>query len=180
MKTKKFYLAALTVMCSMTMTTMFTACGDDDDDKIDSIIEQNKKVSIDLDLSMPLSEDMLKYCDIVVTYNDGTGEKTETPTTQNWEKTLSSKLPASFSFARTVRMKSDVDPDAIESFTICYGFIPTGKVYTASGGIVKMPETGGGSSSVSLKGSAAALVINEGKLDFNVAYAFDANGNRLN
>ena len=90
MKTKKFYLAALTVMWSMTMTTMFTACGDDDDDKIDSIIEQNKKVSIDLDLSMPLSEDMLKYCDIVVTYNDGTGEKTETPTTQNWEKTLSS------------------------------------------------------------------------------------------
>lgn len=31
MKTKKFFLVALTVLCAMTMTSVFTACGSDDD-----------------------------------------------------------------------------------------------------------------------------------------------------
>ena len=32
MKTKKFFLAAFVAMCAMAMTTVFTACGSDDDD----------------------------------------------------------------------------------------------------------------------------------------------------
>lgn len=179
MKTKKFLLAALAVMCAMTMTTVCTSCGDDDDSSSNTPKVDNKKpVAIALILSMPLTEDMQKYCDVEVKYNNGEGEKTETVTGANWEKTLLSALPATFTFSRTVRMKADVDTASLGTIHYNKGYASNAFLFNAVGDQLNQLDFKSAEKSIGGKGPKVAELINSGRIDFNDTYIFDENGNR--
>lgn len=172
-------MAALAVMCAMTMTMFFTACGSDDDDNDGVTPGDTKAASMDLNFNMSLTDDMVKYCDIEVTCNDGTGEKTEKVTTKQWTKTLKSNLPASFAIKRTVRMKANVDLTGVSAIAYTNGLYTSVTLYNAAGKKLNTLDVSGASISSSGKAEKVAIVINEGKLDFDYVYTFDANGNRL-
>jgi hypothetical protein len=121
MKMKKFLLAVLTMMCAMTVTTAFTACGDDDDgDK--GVTPQTVEIqSIDATYSVIVTEQMAQLCDYTVTYYNKDNElSTETVTwkIENgqalWTKTTNStKIPAKFGLKLIAKVKEGVQLDDV-------------------------------------------------------------------
>lgn len=127
------------------------------------------------------TEDMLQFLDIVVTYNDGTGEKEDTITTSPWTKELTTNLPAEISFVYKARVKEGMYETmaALDSvhytrhYAYSYDIIDTaGNVIPSSGTRYSSdnnPSQGG-------VGETIARKYNEGKFDRNHFIKFAATG----
>jgi uncharacterized lipoprotein YehR (DUF1307 family) len=174
MKTKKFFLAALTAMCAMTMTTVFTACGDDDDDNTKQ--PDNTPAYVEMTFTFWGTQDMLDIADMTVTYNDGTGNKTETVTTVDWVKTVKAALPVSFKFERKVTLKEGVTLNEDQTYSYVNGHLVKYSVLTAKGTIKESGTSGSTGKSNSLKGSKINDVITSGLMDNSHTYDFDKDG----
>lgn len=122
------------------------------------------------------TDDLVKYADVKVTYNDGTGEKTETVTTANWVKTVKANLPASFTFERKVTLKPDVKMDDEQTYSYVNAHLAEYKIFTASGTQIKTGKAGGTGTTSNLKGSKISLVIEQGLLDASLTYTIDKDG----
>lgn len=132
---------------------------------------------VQMTFTIPVTEDMLNYTDITITYNDGTGEKSEALTTLQWSKTLKVALPATLSFKRAVSMKSSASlgDDAVT-------FYPDGYAYSFSilNAAGKDLEKGGfhtNTSTITGKGSLFAEKVNTGNYNKSHSYSFDKQGN---
>lgn len=105
---KKIMLTLAALLSCAFATTVFTACGSDDkEDIIKPSVEEATPTQMALTFTLDATDDMAEYFDMVVTYDDGTGEKQEAFTDLEWSKTLTSKLPATFTFSRKIRVKDD-------------------------------------------------------------------------
>ena len=119
MKTSKFFLAALTVMCAM--TTVLTACGSDNDD--DNNTPKTAEVKgIGAHYTFSVTEQMSQLCDYTITYY-GIGGKLETEKVTwavtngvaTWEKTVSNTtFPATFGIKVSVSVKSDAQLEGVK------------------------------------------------------------------
>ena len=119
MKTSKFFLAALTVMCAM--TTVLTACGSDNDD--DNNTPRTAEVKgISAHYTFSVTEQMSQLCDYTITYY-GIGGKLETEKVKwavtngvaTWEKTVSNTtFPATFGIKVSVSVKSDAQLEGVK------------------------------------------------------------------
>jgi hypothetical protein len=119
MKTSKFFLAALTVMCAM--TTVLTACGSDNDD--DNNTPRTAEVKgIGAHYTFSVTEQMSQLCDYTITYY-GIGGKLETEKVTwavtngvaTWEKTVSNTtFPATFGIKVSVSVKSDAQLEGVK------------------------------------------------------------------
>ena len=119
MKTSKFFLAALTVMCAM--TTVLTACGSDNDD--DNNTPRTAEVKgIGAHYTFSVTEQMSQLCDYTITYY-GIGGKLETEKVKwavtngvaTWEKTVSNTtFPATFGIKVSVSVKSDAQLEGVK------------------------------------------------------------------
>ena len=119
MKTSKFFLAALTVMCAM--TTVLTACGSDNDD--DNNTPKTAEVKgIGAHYTFSVTEQMSQLCDYTITYYGNDNKlTTEDPTwtvkdgVATWEKTVSSiNMPATFGIRVKVRVKDNTDLEGVK------------------------------------------------------------------
>lgn len=176
MKTKKFFLAALTAMCAMTMTTVFTACGDDDDDNTKQ--PDNTPAYVEMTFTFWGTQDMLDIADMTVTYNDGTGNKTETVTTVDWVKTVKAALPVSFKFERKVTLKEGVTLSDDRTYSYINAFTYDCWVKTANGTTLNFYSNEGSSKPKpsNQKGSKVNEFITSGRMNKTHTYDFDKDG----
>ncbi len=172
---RKSLLAVATILCCATAATVFTACGDDDNETS----SDTKSPHVELQMSFSESKDILKYCDVSIEYNDGTGAKTETLTDTAWTKTLTAKLPATFSIKKTVMLKAGVDLSTdTTTFNCTEAYSYRYNILNADGGIM---TSNGKSSKLECEGEACKIAegIKEGDFNESFTFAFDANGKLL-
>lgn len=172
---RKNLLAFAAILCCATAATVFTACGSNDDNENSST--DTKPSNVAIQVSFTETEDILKYCDVSIEYNDGTGAKTESLTNTTWTKALTAKLPASFSIKKTVTLKAGVDLST-DSTTFKYaeGFIINYRILNAAGDVVKNGAGTSSSKTSSAKAYKIAEGIKNGRLSRNLTYVFDADG----
>jgi len=179
MKKMRFLCAALTMLCAMAMTTALTACGDDNDDN-GSNTNDLKPAGVTMTYTFYVTQDMLDYCDIVVSYNDGTGEKTETMKTLEWKKTLTAKLPCTFTFNKTVTLKSDKDISQADKVTYTNRVAFSYGILNAAGNPIGQGRSGEFGVNSTLTGEKVGEIITSGSLNLKQTYTFDLNGNDNN
>lgn len=175
---KKLVMTFAAVLCCALVSTTFTACGKDDADK-GSTPTDNSPSMVSMTFSTEVSADMLEYFDIVMIYNDGTGEKQEAITTNKWTKALTANLPTTISFKRQMTVK----PDKYDALVVATKVTTTKKysyiyeILNAAGKSVNLGNSyNGPSSSVDGKGELVAKQANAGKYDYSYIYVFDTNG----
>lgn len=166
------------VLCCAMTTTMFTACGGDDDDSTTPKEQtDNTPAFAEVTFTFWGTQDMLDIADMTVTYNDGTGEKTETVTTANWVKTIKAALPVSFKFGRKVTLKEGVTLSDEQTYSYVNAHYIEYQVLTAKGTKVKFGTSGSPTGKAnSLKGDKINAVITSGRLDASHTYNFDKDG----
>ena len=175
---KNLLLIAAILCCAMT-TTVITACGDDDeDDNGKTEKPDNTPAYAELIFTFWGTQDLLDIADMTVTYNDGTGDKTETVTTVDWVKTVKAPLPVTFKFERKVTLKNNVTLSADQTYAYVNNHEVKFKVLTANGMIFKDGTKGswGRPTTNNLKGDKLNLVITEGRMDRSFSYEFDKDG----
>ncbi|MBP5338787.1 MAG: hypothetical protein J6Z14_05705 [Prevotella sp.] len=173
---KKILMAAAALCCAMT-TTVFTACGGDDDDNGNTQKSDNTPAYAEMTFTFWGTQDMLDIADMTVTYNDGTGDKTETVTTVDWVKTVKAVLPVSFKFERKVTLKEGVTLSDDQTYSYISKHQTKYSVTTAKGTTLKSGTAGAlTKQTTSVKGDKINLVITSGLMDASYTYDFDKNG----
>ncbi len=182
---KKFLMTFAAAICCAMSVTMFTSCGDDDNSSNGtgggSTVSDTIPASVKIKMSFSETEAMLKYCDITVKYNDGTGEKTDTVKSTEWSKTLSSKLPATFTFKKIITVRDSAGMASNENITFFAGSLYTYAFYN------KADENVGGIRQNGIMGKTIAenvpefiKTIKEGEFNETDTFAFDATGKKVN
>lgn len=164
----------------MTMTTALTACGDDNDDNVPSNTNDLKPAGVTMTYTFFVTQDMLDYCDIVVSYNDGTGEKTETMTSLEWTKTVTAKLPCTFTFDKTVTLKSSKDITQADKVTYTNRVAFKYDILNAAGNPIGKSRMGEFGVNSTLTGEKVGEIVSSGSLNLRQVYKFDINGDDNN
>ena len=173
---KKMMMTAAILCCAMT-TTIFTACGSDDDDNGNTQKPDNTPAYAEVTFSFWGTQDMLDIADMTVTYNDGTGDKTETVTTADWVKTVKAALPVSFKFERKVTLKKGVTLSDDQTYSYINKHQTKYSVTTAKGTTLKGGTAGALTKEpTSVKGNKINAVITSGLMDASYTYDFDKDG----
>ena len=172
---KNYFWKTAIFCCVMIASVAMTACGGDNDEPSQPS-EDTKAVNVSVIFNYNLSQDVLDYCDVVMTYNDGTGEKTETMTSPTWSKVVTGKLPNTFTFSRKVTLKSGKDLSQKESVTVIRGYSYSYQLFNADGKPVNSGNYNGTSSTLTMSGSSAIEMVNDGRLDDSHTCTFNANG----
>ena len=175
---KKILMTLAAVLCCAMTTTVFTACSGDDENNGNTPKQpDNTPAYAEVTFTFWGTQDLLDIADMTVTYNDGTGDKTETVTTVNWVKTVKASLPVSFKFERKITLKENVTLTADQTYSYFNGHETKYKVTTANGTEIKSGKSSSGSNQASnLKGDKLNLVITQGLMDRSCTYDFDKDG----
>ena len=172
---KKSMMTLAAVLCCAMTKTVLTACGDDDDDNTPKQPD-NTPAYAEVTFTFWGSQDLLDIADMTVTYNDGTGNKTETVTTVDWVKTVKASLPASFKFERKVTLKEGVTLSDDQTYSYVNSHQTKYKLTTVNGTEIKSGISGSSGQSSNLKGDQLNLVITQGRMDASYTYDFDKDG----
>lgn len=126
MKNTKFFSMLTALLCVLTMSMTFSACGDDDDDPIKptpGVTDTNIK-KIDFTYKIDLCQKFFDIADVTVTYLDNNGnEQTEAITSTTWTKTVSrTNVPTTFNAKLSFTLKDNVDTSAKYDFTGYVGY----------------------------------------------------------
>lgn len=182
---KKYLMTFAAAVCCAMSATVFTACGDDDNNSSSGTggggtVADTIPASVSIKMSFSETEDMLKYCDVVVKYNDGTGEKTDSVKATAWTKTLSSKLPATLTFKKIITVRDSAGMASNEKITFYTGSLFTYAFYNKTNDIVGGIRTNG------IMGRSTAedvpefiKTIKEGEFNETETFAFDAAGKQI-
>lgn len=166
------------VLCCAMTTTVFTACSSsDDDDNSNTQKSDNTPAYAEVTFTFLGTQDMLDIANMTVTYNDGTGDKTETVTTVDWVKTVKAALPVSFKFERKVTLKEGVTLSDDQTYSYTIKHQTKFNVTTAKGTSIKSGTSGALTKETnSVKGSKLNAVITSGLMDASYTYDFDKDG----
>ena len=177
---KKMMMTLAAVLCCAMSTMMFTSCGSDDE-PVKEPAEDKTPAKVAMKFAFYQTEDMLNYCNVVITYDDGTGKKSVTLTKDNvnaqlsWEKTVASdRLPAVITFSRKVTLKQSIDE--LERFSFTRGYYYMYEFYNAANKDLGLGALSNNSSSQSGNGAKVAEYINQGKLDHTYTFTFNKKG----
>lgn len=173
-------LAAI-LCCAMT-STVFTACGSDDDDNTTPPAEDTTPKQVAMDFYFFTTEDMLSYCNVEVTYDDGTGTKTATLTKDMVDEKLryrvhfaSDHLPANFTVSRKITLKQNIDE--LQSFSyFTNGYTYMAALYNAAGKKVSDILEYTSNDPQTYPGANVTKLINDGRLDHTYTFTFDTKG----
>ena len=181
---KKIMLTLAALLSCAFATTVFTACGSDDkEDIIKPSVEEATPTQMALTFTLDATDDMTNYFDMVVTFDDGTGEKQEAFTALEWSKTLTANLPAIFTFSRKIRVKEDKRAAlaAAETVEVTTHYHYAFKILDAQGQII--PEITGSKdvaqSMIVDTGAKAMERADAGVYDRTYICKFDVNGSRV-
>lgn len=170
------------VLCCAMTSTVFTACGSDDDDNTPTPAEDTTPKQVAMDFYFFTTEDMLNYCNVEVTYDDGTGTKTATLTKDIVDDKLryrvhfeSDHLPATFTVGRMVTLKQSIDE--LQSFSyFTNGYTYVAALYNAAGKKLSDIPQYIANDPQSYPGANVTNLINAGRLNHTYTYTFDTNG----
>ena len=161
--------------CTMT-TTVFNSC-DKNDDSPAVVQKDTTPAFVQLDFTFNATQDMLDYCDIVVKYDDGTGEKTETITATEWNKSMTPALPATITFSRMATLKADKDASTAEKIAYTNGYNLNYSILNASGENLNKSGNTSSNNTASMKGVNFVEAVGEGILNKTHSFTFDKSGN---
>lgn len=162
------------VVCCAMISTVFTACSDDDDK--DSAPD-TKAVAAVMTCKMDVSDDILAALDLTVEYYDADGKvQSEKMTKKEWEKEIRTTLPATLGARLKAKLKPDFDVTSDQKFAFGYSY--AGYAVNSSDDVVATPLIKAGERSKTLKADEIAEWI-ESQPEGIVAYLyfFDASGN---
>ena len=176
MKRKLFLIAALFLSVSTACVTLTSCDKEDEETTTDTQKQDTKPAFVQMTFTFNATQDMIDNCDMVVKYNDGTGEKTETVTSLEWNKTLKVALPATLTFSREVTLKAGIDVAAIATISHTKGYGYNYVMLNAQG--EKLGKSGIHSSGnhATISGTNFVTFVGEGRLNSTHSYSFDANG----
>ena len=164
------------VLCCAMTTTVFTACGSDDDGNTKP--DDSTPVAAVMDYTLTVGDDMVKYLDLTVDYYDADGNvKSESMTEKTWKKTVQTQLPATLGARLKIQVKSDVNPATLEKFTESYSYNYSVYPIAASGKQLGGGKSSTSSMSVTMQGDKLAEWAEKhanGLMKF--LYVIDANG----
>lgn len=161
--------------CTMT-TTVFNSC-DKNDDSPAVVQKDTTPAFVQLDFTFNVTQDMLDYCDIVVKYDDGTGEKTENITATEWNKSMTPALPATITFSRIATLKADKDASTAEKIAYTNGYNLNYSILNANGENLNKSGNTSSNNTASMKGANFVEAVGEGILNKTHSFTFDKNGN---
>ena len=173
---KKIMMTLTAVLCCAMTTTVFTACGSDDDSSTPEEQSGDTPAYVEMTFTFWGTQDMLDIADMKVTYNDGTGDKTETVTTANWVKTVKAALPVSFKFERKVTLKEGITLNDDQTYSYVNTHSVEYAVLNAKGKGIKSGTAGSMGQPNGLKGSTINSVITSGRMNASHTYDFDKDG----
>lgn len=168
---KKVILTLAAVLCC---ASLLTSC------KKDSSGSDTPSTStpayVVMNVSIPCTDDMLNNTNMSITYEAGNEKNTETVTSKSWSKEFKVKLPATISISRAVTLKDDKTIPAEESFSYTKGYSVSWKFQDENGKDVKTGGISSVGSQSSAKGEKIPGLIEEGKFNISLEYAFDKDG----
>ena len=173
---KRLFMTLAAVVCCAMISTVFTACSDDDDN--DSA-DKTKAVAAIMNCKMDVSDDILAALDLTVEYYDADGKvQSEKMTKKEWEKEIRTKLPATLGARLKAKLKPDFDVTSDQKFAFAFGYSYAGYAVNSSDDVVATPHIKAGERSKTLKADEIAEWI-ESQPEGIVAYLyfFDASGN---
>lgn len=178
MKKTKFFSMLTALLCVLTMSMTFSACGDDDDDPIKptpGVTDTNIK-KIDFTYKLELSQTYLDIADITITYLDENGnEQTEAITSTTWTKTVSRNgVPTSFSAEPSFTLKEGVDATQKYDFSSNYGY--DYNTLNAKGEVVTSNKNGKTPSTKGVKGKDLAEFLQLAAKNNTIKCSVDAKG----
>ena len=180
---KKLTFALAAALCCTTTTAVFNACSNNNkpaasqNDATPAIAQKDTTPAfVQMDFTFDATQDMLDYCDIVVKYDDGAGEKSDTVSATQWSKSVTVALPATVAFSRVVTIKSDKDAASAEKIAYTNGYNLNYSILNANGeDLGKSGNTFSGST-LSLKGSKLAEAVGKSLFNKNYTFSFDESG----
>lgn len=172
---KKLMAIAAVFCCAMTMT-VFTACGDDDDNPY---IDNKKPVAVLMNYSFTTTSETLNVFDLTIEYYDANGAiQTEQMTNAQWNKSLRTKIPTTVGARLKAKVKSGVDVASMEKVTASYGYEYEGYPVSADNSVAGTVIGGGFNVNESMKGDKVAGWLDtnaDGLVKFLYKYAADGN-----
>ena len=180
---KKLTFALAAAFCCTTTTAVFNACSNNNkqaasqNDATPAIAQKDTTPAfVQMDFTFDATQDMLDYCDIVVKYDDGTGEKSETVETTQWSKSVKVALPATITFSRVVTIKADKDASTAEKIAYSNGYNLNYSILNANGEDLGKSGNTFSTSTASLKGSKLAEAVGKSLFNKNYTFTFDESG----
>lgn len=172
---KSAFLAAL-ICCAM--TTVFTSCDKDDDNKIKPETEDTTPAAAVMNFSFNVGDDILGSFDVTVEYYNAEGKlQTEQMTQSEWEKSVKANLPVKLGARLKIQPKEGVNFENLERFTAAYGYSYSGHSVSANDKVTGNQIMGGTESNMTMKGDKV-LTWHERHADGLVKflYSFAADG----
>ena len=159
-------MAIAAVFCCVMTMTVFTACGDDDDNPY---IDNKKPVAVLMNYSFTTTSEMLNVFDLTIEYYDANGAiQTEQMTNAQWNKSLRTKIPTTVGARLTAKVKSGVDVASMEKVTVASGYEYEGHPVSADNSVAGTVIGGGSSTSLDMAGNKVAEYLTKHQDGFEV------------
>lgn len=183
MKTKKFLMTALMVMCAMT-TAVFTACSSDDDDKTEEPQNEEPGTGV-MECTLQTSDESLEAFDFFIKYYDSDGQVQSEKVVWNDKleeglrvcyKKVVAKLPATLGILFEAKAKDGLDPEGQYYFTRGYNLIFSS--FSASGKQIDYNWNAPFFQSIRNKKGEFDSIKEPGRI-LNIIYQYDSKGKRV-
>lgn len=172
---KKFMMGAAAFCCMIISSVALTACGDDNNEDSEPVINPNAPKEAVMEVKFLESQDILDVCDATVACNGGTEE---TVTTPKWTKTIkTNELPTHFSVKAKLTKKAGKDWDPEKNY-FAYLIPVSVTVYTlnAEGTKRTLVDNNNVNNSGHYKGNGAIDIAFEVFSNYSAEYTINKNG----
>ena len=174
MKTHKLISAVLALACALTLSV---SCGKNSDNA-----QESQPSAVLMSFISDYTEDMLDYCDIQVTFDNGKSTyQTIVVTKEILDDQLKLKcmlgsdtLPAILTISRKVKLKEDIS--SLESFTYTKAHSYQFAIYDVKGDRVYLSDFFSEGGSVTGPGDKVGQLISDGGLDQEFSFHFTETG----
>ena len=179
---KKILMTLAAILCCAMTMTLFTACGDDDDEGGKKpVVEATSGV---MECQLYTSDETLTSFDFYVKYYDENGqvknekvvwpEQKTSEGVRTWTKKVVQKLPATLGIFVEIKAKDGIDMNA--QYYIAHGYNVTFTSLSKSGDVLDLyPVNGNYVVSHNRAGMLEDFLREEGRF-LNIIYKYDING----
>jgi len=172
---KKMMMTFAAVLCCAMTMTVFTACGNDDDDNTQK--PDNTPVTVQMNYVVETTQATLNIADVTVEYYDADGKiQSEALTGEKWQKSIQHKLPATAGIHLKAPLKAGFDADNSEAVEISLTRSYDGYFVDAQGVRTILPVSQTEGEKISTKSKRFPDWLTASNNILPVLYSFDGKG----